>query len=291
MPWHLIVPQSAIGVFGSSSCTTSCRPGSTRSPPFSSANLPVGQVLRGARVPGIVRDLALAVVVAERDVIEICGEDRAVELVLGDGREALVFYLRSRGRGSRARWCGRGRFHLVKGRAVILRPEHVGDEVEDRVADFHLLVPEFVGRRDRDVVSEDFERARCVPGLDHAVVAGDYHEGDSVRVEAFECFEHGRVGLGLRFDRVEEVARVDEGVGLLWMISSIADEEIVVDLLLAEVHAAFRVQPAEGRETEMGVGDVDEFHCVMIVCWGVLGYKGVGGGGETKNGLSVRILF
>ena len=33
---------------------------------------------------------------------------------------------------------------LVKGRAVILHAEHVRDEVEDRIADLHLLVPEFV---------------------------------------------------------------------------------------------------------------------------------------------------
>ena len=38
----------------------------------------------------------------------------------------------------------RSQFDLVKGRAVILNAEHVRDEVEDRIADLHLLVPELI---------------------------------------------------------------------------------------------------------------------------------------------------
>ena len=79
-------------------------------------------------------------------------------------------------------------------------------------------------------------------------------------MEPFECFENGRVGFGLRFYRVEEVARVDEDVGFL--VDDIIDclEEIIVDLLLAEVHAALGIEAAEGGEAQVGVGDMDEFH-------------------------------
>ena len=57
-------------------------------------DLAVREVLGRARVPRIVRDLALAVVVAERDVIERSREDRAVQLVLRNGGEPFVLDLR-----------------------------------------------------------------------------------------------------------------------------------------------------------------------------------------------------
>jgi len=37
-------------------------------------------------------------------------------------------------------------------------------------------------------------------------------------------------------------------------------QEIVIDLLLAQVHPALRVEPVERGEAEVGVGDVDEGH-------------------------------
>ena len=53
-------------------------------------DLAVREVLGGARVPRVRRDLRLVMVMAERDVIEGIGQDRAVELVLRDGRKPLV---------------------------------------------------------------------------------------------------------------------------------------------------------------------------------------------------------
>ena len=40
-------------------------------------------------------------------------------------------------------------------------------------------------------------------------------------------------------------------------------KEIVVHLLLAQVHAALRIEPVEGCEPEVGVGDVDEIHRIF----------------------------
>ena len=65
----------------------------------------------------------------------------------------------------------------IVGRAVILHPEHVGDQMEDRIPDLHPLVRKLVRGMDlRGVVVEDRERRGSVPGLDHAVVAGHDHE-------------------------------------------------------------------------------------------------------------------
>ena len=66
--------------------------------------------------------------------------------------------------------------------------------------------------------------------------------------------------LCLRLHRIEEVARVDEEIRLLPDDRIHCRKEIIVDLLLAHVHAAFRVEPVERGETQVGVGDVDELH-------------------------------
>ena len=88
------------------------------------------------------------------------------------------------------------------------------------------------------VVGEDRERRGGVPGLDHAVVAGHDHERDSRIAKARECVEYGGVGFRLWFYHVKEVARVDEHVRLLPDDLINPREEIVIDLLLAQVHAA-----------------------------------------------------
>lgn len=41
-------------------------------------------------------------------------------------------------------------------------------------------------------------------------------------------------------------------------------EEIIVHLLLAEVHPGPGVEPAEGGEPEVGVGDVGDLHASVI---------------------------
>ena len=79
-----------------------------------------------------------------------------------------------------------------------------------------------------------------------SVVRGDNHERDAGRVEPVGRFGHGRAGPGPGPDRIKEVARVDERVGLL--PDDLIDRqlvEIIVDLLLAQIHAVFRVQPAK----------------------------------------------
>jgi hypothetical protein len=41
-------------------------------------------------------------------------------------------------------------------------------------------------------------------------------------------------------------------------------EKIIVHLLFAEVHAGFRIEAAEGGETQVGIGDVNEFHWIFL---------------------------
>jgi hypothetical protein len=54
-------------------------------------------------------------------------------------------------------------------------------------------------------------RTRCrVPGLDLAVVPGDYNGQDASRVKPVEHFENRSISTGLGLDCIEEVARVDE---------------------------------------------------------------------------------
>ena len=171
---------------------------------FGIRDLTVREVFRRARVPCIVRDLALAVVVAERDVIE-----PSERIVLSSSCSATVASRLSliavaRPWVTSTLWCPRSDLDLVIRRPVILDPEHVGDEVEDCVANLDLLVPESVcGCDPGRVVGEDFEGRGGVPGLDHAVVPGDHDERDPCGVEPFERFEHGCVGRSsvLRYRR------------------------------------------------------------------------------------------
>jgi len=44
------------------------------------------------------------------------------------------------------------------------------------------------------------------------------------------------------------------------MISSIAFERIVIDLLFPEVHPALGIEVVECDKAQVGVGDVDEVH-------------------------------
>ena len=97
-------------------------PGIHQQPALGIRDLPVGQVLGRPRIPGIVRDLALAVIVTERDVIELVRQDRAVQFVLGHGCQPLVLDRRRKPVGHQHIVIpGRSQLDLVKGRAVILR--------------------------------------------------------------------------------------------------------------------------------------------------------------------------
>jgi len=126
-------------------------------PAFFIPDLTVREVFDRTGIPGIVRDPALAVVVPERDVIEAVGEDRAVELVLRDGCQTLIPDRSRKPVSHQHVIAAAGDLDLIECCAVILRAEHVGNEMEDRVADLHLLVPELVGSGDAGrVVGEDF---------------------------------------------------------------------------------------------------------------------------------------
>jgi hypothetical protein len=52
---------------------------------------------------------------------------------------------------------------------------------------------------------------------------------------------------------------MDENVGFCVDDIIYRPEEIIVHLLLAEIHAGLRIEAAEGGEAQVGVGDVDEF--------------------------------
>ncbi len=135
--------------------------------------------------------------------------------------------------------------------------------MEDRIADLHPLVFERVRGVDlRGMVVEDRERRGGIPGLDHAVVAGHDHERDPRLVKPGQRVEHGGIGPGLGLDRIEEVARMHEHVGLFPDDDVNRSKEIIVDLLLAQVHPRVRVEPGKLGEAEVRVCDVDELHCV-----------------------------
>jgi len=93
----------------------------------------------------------------------------------------------------------------------------------------------------------------------------DAHERDASRVEAVECFEHGCVCPGPGLDDIEEVARVDEHVGFFFDNCIDCRQEVIVHLLLAEVHPALGIEPVERGEVKVGVGDVDEVHFLRSV--------------------------
>ena len=81
---------------------------------------------------------------------------------------------------------------------------------------------------------------------------------------------------------------MDEGVGFLFQDYFYRFEEVVVDLLLAEVHATRWIEAAERSEAEMGVGDVDYLHLIVVygILWDIRG-RGVG----VKMRLFLLIIF
>jgi hypothetical protein len=62
-----------------------------------------------------------------------------------------------------------------------------------------------------------------------------------------EGVERRRVGAGLWFDLVEEVAGVDERIGADGDYPVDGGEEVVVDELFTQVHPGLRVDAAERR--------------------------------------------
>jgi len=109
------------------------------------------------------------------------------------------------------------------------------------------------------------------------VVAGDYYHRDTGCVESFQCFQDCRVGPGLRFYRVEEVARVDEDTGFLLYDLINRFEEVVVHLLFPKVHPGPGIEAGECCEAQVGIGDMDEFHRVFLT-WNFKEYKREGNG-------------
>jgi len=95
------------------------------------------------------------------------------------------------------------------------------------------------------MVGQDFVRRCRVPRLDHAVVPGNHDERDAGSQEPIERFEYRGIGPGFRFDDIKEVACVDEHVGFLVDNLIYRFEEIVIDLLFPEVHAALGVEAIE----------------------------------------------
>ena len=100
--------------------------------------------------------------------------------------------------------------------------------------------------------------------MSHAVVPGDHDERDTSGVETVECFERRGISPSLGLDDIEEVACVDEHVGFLLDDLIYRFEEIIVHLLLAEVHPAVGIEAVEGGEAQVGVGDVDEVHSYFL---------------------------
>ena len=117
--------------------------------------------------------------------------------------------------------------------------------MEDRIADLHPLVFERVRGVDlRGVVVEDRERRRGVPVFTMLWLPVTITSGIPPR-EAGERVEHGGIGPGLGLDRIEEVARMHEHVGLFPDDDVNRSKEIIVDLLLAQVHPRVRVEPGK----------------------------------------------
>ncbi len=227
------------------------------------AYLAVREELGRARVPGVTCDLRLVVVVAERNVIKSIGEDRAVELVLCNGGKPLVFYLRGKPVGDEHVVLVLCQVYRVKGRAVILGPEHVGEERKERVADLDLLGLEGIRGVDLGhVVPEHRERRGGVPGLGHAVVAGHDHERDSCIVEPGQGIERCRIGPGLGLYRVKKVAGMDKHIRPFSDDDVNRSKEVLIDLPLPHVHPGLRVEPGACGKAEVRVCDMDDLHCV-----------------------------
>ena len=141
--------------------------------------------------------------------------------------------------------------------------------MEDRIPDLHPLVLKRVRGVDlRGVVVEDRERRGGVPGLHHAVVAGHDHERDPGIAKPGERVEHGGIGAGLGLDRIEEVARMHEHIGLLPDDHVNRSKEVIVDLLLAQVHPRVRVEPGKCGEAEVRICDMDELHSLTMLVGG-----------------------
>jgi len=83
------------------------------------------------------------------------------------------------------------------------------------------------------------------PRLDHAVVSGDHNEWYPGSMKPVERFELCRVGPGLGFNNIEEVACMDEHVGFFFDNCIYCRQEIIVHLLLAEVHPALGIEAVE----------------------------------------------
>ena len=130
-----------------------------KKPSLRIGDLTVRHVFGRPRVPRIIGNLHLPVVVAEGNIVEPVGEDRTVQLVFCDGREPFVLDGRCETVGHEhviPFFCD---LDLVIRNAVVLGPEHVRDQVEDRVTDLDMLVPEAVRSLDPGmVVREDFKR-------------------------------------------------------------------------------------------------------------------------------------
>jgi hypothetical protein len=88
-----------------------------------------------------------------------------------------------------------------------------------------------------------------------------------------EGFEHGRVGPGLGLDDIEEVAGMDKHVGLMAYDLIYHPQEVVIDLLLSEVHATLGIEAVECCESQMGISDMDEFHRIILngILWDIRG--------------------
>jgi hypothetical protein len=76
-------------------------------------------------------------------------------------------------------------------------------------------------------------------------------------------------------------ARTDECVRSFRDDSVDPCKEIIIDLLLLQVHPAVRVEPKEGGEAEVGAGDVDELHSLSCVCGFLWEMRGLGVRGES----------
>ena len=83
-------------------------------------------------------------------------------------------------------------------------------------------------------------------------------------MEPVERFEYRGIGPGLGLNDIEEVAFMDEHVGFLFYDLIYRFEEIVIDLLLAEVHPALGIEAVERGKAYLGVGDEDEVHSYFL---------------------------